>query len=110
MLKLTNTLTRTTDVFAPADGATVRMYACGPTVYDFAHIGNFRTFVFEDVLRRHLKSKWNLKHVMNITDIDDKISRSATEKGVDIRTYTAPYTAAFFEDCARLRIEKPDVV
>jgi cysteinyl-tRNA synthetase len=110
MLKLTNTLTGALEPFSPADGTTVRMYACGPTVYDFAHIGNFRTFVFEDVLRRHLKSKWNLKHVMNITDIDDKIIRSATEKGVDIRTYTAPYTAAFFEDSARLRIEKPDVV
>jgi cysteinyl-tRNA synthetase len=86
------------------------MYACGPTVHDFAHIGNFRTFVFEDVLRRHLKSKWNVKHVMNITDIDDKIIRKATEKGIDIRAYTAPYTASFFEDSARLRIEKPDVV
>ena len=110
MLKLTNTLTGAAEPFSPADGTTVRMYACGPTVYDFAHIGNFRTFVFEDVLRRHLKSKWNVKHVMNITDIDDKIIRNATEKGIDIRTYTAPYTAAFFEDSARLRIEKPDVV
>jgi cysteinyl-tRNA synthetase len=86
------------------------MYACGPTVYDFAHIGNFRTFVFEDVLRRHLKSKWNVKHVMNITDIDDKIIRNAKEKGIDIREYTAPYTAAFFDDSAQLRIEKPDVI
>jgi len=86
------------------------MYACGPTVHNFAHIGNFRTFVFEDILRRHLKSKWNLLHVMNITDIDDKIIRNAAEKGVDIREYTAPFTAAFFEDSALLRIEKPDVI
>jgi len=111
MFKLTNTLTRTTDVFAPADGTTVRMYACGPTVYDFAHIGNFRTYVFEDVLRRHLRSKpWKLVHVMNITDIDDKIIRKSGELGVDIKTITAPLTAAFFEDSARLRVERPDII
>src|SRR6187399_3055025 len=111
MLKLTNTLTRTTDVFAPADGATVRMYACGPTVYDFAHIGNFRTYVFEDVLRRHLRSKpWKLVHVMNITDIDDKIIRKSTELGIDIKTFTAPFTAAFFEDSGTLRIQRPDII
>jgi cysteinyl-tRNA synthetase len=111
MLKLTNTLTRTTDVFAPADGATVRMYACGPTVYDFAHIGNFRAYVFEDVLRRHLRSKpWKLVHVMNITDIDDKIIRKSAELGVDIKTITAPYTKAFFEDSEKLRVQRPDII
>src|SRR5215510_12849473 len=110
MLKLTNTLTGAVEPFTPADGLTVRMYTCGPTVHDFAHIGNFRTYVFEDVLRRHLKSKWKLLHVMNITDIDDKIIRNATQKGVDIREYTAPFTAAFLEDSAQLRIEKPDVI
>jgi cysteinyl-tRNA synthetase len=111
MLKLTNTLTRTTDVFAPADGATVRMYACGPTVHNFAHIGNFRSYVFEDVLRRHLRSKpWKLVHVMNITDIDDKIIRKSMELGVDIKTFTAPFTAAFFEDSETLRVQKPDII
>jgi cysteinyl-tRNA synthetase len=110
MLKLTNTLTGALEPFTPQDGTTVRMYTCGPTVHDFAHIGNFRTFVFEDVLRRHLKSKWKVLHVMNVTDIDDKIIRKSTEKGIDIREYTAPYTAAFFEDSAQLRIEKPDVI
>ncbi|HZI50897.1 MAG TPA: cysteine--tRNA ligase [Terriglobia bacterium] len=110
MLKLTNTLTGALEPFTPADGVTVRMYTCGPTVHDFAHIGNFRTYVFEDVLRRHFKSKWNLSHVMNITDIDDKIMRKAAERKIDIREYTAPFTAAFFEDSARLRIEKPDVI
>ena len=110
MLKLTNTLTGAVEPFEPADSTTVRMYTCGPTVYDFAHIGNFRTYVFEDVLRRHLKSKWKLLHVMNITDIDDKIIRNATEKGIDIREYTAPYTAAFLEDSETLRIERPDVI
>jgi cysteinyl-tRNA synthetase len=110
MLKLTNTLTGTSDAFTPGDGSTVRMYTCGPTVHNFAHIGNFRTYVFEDVLRRHLKSKWNLVHVMNITDIDDKIIKKSQEAGVDIREYTAPFTAAFFEDSAKLRIEKPDII
>jgi cysteinyl-tRNA synthetase len=110
MLKLTNTLTGAPETFTPADGTTVRMYTCGPTVHNFAHIGNFRTYVFEDVLRRHLKSKWKLVHVMNITDIDDKIIKKSAESGVDIRQYTAPYTEAFFEDSQKLRIEKPDVI
>ena len=110
MLKLTNTLTGQPEVFEPLDGQTVRMYACGPTVYNFVHIGNLRTYVFEDILRRHLLSKWKLKHVMNITDIDDKIIHRSIETGQDIKSYTAPYTQAFFEDCARLRIEKPDLI
>jgi cysteinyl-tRNA synthetase len=111
MLRLTNTLTGTTEQFSPADGATVRMYACGPTVYNYAHIGNFRTYVFEDVLRRHLRSKpWKLIHVMNITDIDDKIIKASVESGVNIRAYTEPYVKAFFEDSEKLRIERPDVI
>ncbi|HEX4999808.1 MAG TPA: cysteine--tRNA ligase [Terriglobia bacterium] len=111
MLRFTNTLSGAVEPFAPADGQTVRMYTCGPTVYDYAHIGNLRTYVFEDVLRRRLRSKgWKLVHVMNITDIDDKIIRRAMEQGVDIRAITAPYTEAFFEDCAALRIERPDVI
>src|SRR5215831_10094944 len=110
MLKLTNTLTGKLEVFEPQDGTTVRMYTCGPTVYNFVHIGNLRTYVFEDILRRHLLSKWKLKHVMNITDIDDKIIHRSIETGQDIKSYTAPYTKAFFEDCAKLRIEKPDLI
>jgi cysteinyl-tRNA synthetase len=110
MLKLTNTLTGIQEEFQPQDGSTVRMYACGPTVYNYVHIGNLRTYVFEDILRRHLRSKWRLKHVMNITDIDDKIINRALETGQDIKAYTAPFTEAFFEDCARLRIEKPDEI
>ena len=86
------------------------MYTCGPTVYNFVHIGNLRTYVFEDILRRHVSSKWKLKHVMNITDIDDKIINRSIEAGQDIKSYTAPYTQAFFEDCAKLRIEKPDII
>src|SRR5713226_3040860 len=110
MLKLTNTLTGKPEVFEPADGQTVRMYTCGPTVYNFAHIGNLRTFVWEDILRRHLASKWKINHVMNLTDIDDKIINRSIETGQDIKSYTAPYTLGFFEDCEKLRIEKPEVI
>jgi cysteinyl-tRNA synthetase len=110
MLKLTNTLTGREEVFEPLDGKTVRMYTCGPTVYNFVHIGNLRTFVWEDILRRHLASKWPLEHVMNITDIDDKIINHSIETGQDMNSYTAPYTKAFFEDCGKLRIEKPEII
>jgi cysteinyl-tRNA synthetase len=110
MLRLTNTLTGKQEDFTPQDNETVRMYTCGPTVYDFVHIGNLRTYVFEDILRRHLASKWNVKHVMNITDIDDKIIKRSIETGKDIKAYTAPYTAAFFEDCKTLRIQEPDFI
>src|SRR2546426_6713894 len=110
MLKLTNTLTGSQEVFTPQDNTTVRMYTCGPTVYNFVHIGNLRTYVFEDILRRHLASKWKLKHVMNITDIDDKIINASIESGTDIKSYTAPFTAAFFEDCEKLRIQKPELI
>src|SRR5438034_11009088 len=92
MFKLTNTLTGEQEVFEPQDKETVRMYTCGPTVYNFVHIGNFRTFVFQDILRRQLSSKWKLKHVMNITDIDDKIIARSIETGQDIKSYTADYT------------------
>src|SRR6266550_209119 len=85
MLKLTNTLTGKQEIFEPADGRTVRMYTCGPTVYNFAHIGNLRTFVWEDILRRHLSSKWKMNHVMNLTDIDDKIINRSIEKGYAYR-------------------------
>jgi len=110
MLRLTNTLTGKQEDFTPQDNETVRMYTCGPTVYDFVHIGNLRTYVFEDILRRHLESKWKVKHVMNITDIDDKIIKRSIEADKDIKTYTAPYTEAFFKDCKTLRIQEPDVI
>ena len=110
MLKLTNTLTGKPELFTPQDNETVRMYTCGPTVYDYVHIGNLRTYVFEDILRRHLASKWKVKHVMNITDIDDKIIKRSIETGKSLNEYTAPYTSAFFEDCEKLRSQKPDFV
>src|SRR6185295_5833816 len=109
MLKLTNTLTGKQEIFVPEDQQTVRMYACGPTVYNYVHIGNLRAYVFEDILRRHLLSKgWVLKHVMNITDIDDKIINRSIETGQDLKSYTEPYTRAFFEDSEKLRIQRPD--
>ncbi len=87
------------------------MYACGPTVYDYGHIGNFRTFLQIDVLRRFLKlSGLTLRHVMNITDVDDKIIRNAGAKGVAIGDYTAQYVEAFFEDLDALRVERPEVI
>ncbi len=87
------------------------MYTCGPTVYDYVHIGNFRTFVFQDLLRRYIKYKGlPLLHVMNITDVDDKIIRKAKEAGVSLSEYTDRYSQAFLEDMETLRIEKPELL
>jgi len=87
------------------------MYACGPTVYDYGHIGNFRTFVAVDLLRRFLRqSGYTIRHVMNITDVDDKIIRNATRDGVSVQQYTAKYEKAFLEDSAMIGIEQPTLV
>jgi len=108
-LRLYNTLTQSVEPFAPLSDNTVRMYTCGPTVYDFAHIGNFRTFVFYDLLRRWLRaSGFQLDHVMNITDVDDKIIRNAVAQHKSLDEYTAIYTKAFLDDCATLRLEQPE--
>ena len=108
-LRLFNTLTGQLDELTASDGKAVRMYACGPTVYDYGHIGNFRTFLEIDVLRRFLKlSGMAVRHVMNITDVDDKIIRNAAAAGVSIGEYTAQYEAAFFEDLEALRVERPE--
>jgi cysteinyl-tRNA synthetase len=108
-LRLHNTLTQQAEDFAPARDNTVRMYTCGPTVYDFAHIGNFRTFTFIDLLRKWLRiSGFELDHVMNITDVDDKIIRNASAQGKSLSEYTAIYTQAFLDDCAKLRLEPPE--
>ena len=108
-LRFYNTLTQQVQEFVPADGKTVRMYTCGPTVYNFVHIGNLRTFTFQDLLRRWLRaSGFALNHVMNITDVEDKIIRSATAAGQTIQEYTKPFEEAFLEDCATLRFEKPE--
>jgi cysteinyl-tRNA synthetase len=110
-LRLFNTLSGQLDPLAPSDGKALRMYACGPTVYDYGHIGNFRTFLQIDVLRRFLRlTGVEVRHVMNITDVDDKIIRNAAESGEPIAEYTAPYVEAFFEDLDALRVERPEVI
>lgn len=93
----------------PSDGKKVRMYACGPTVYNFAHIGNLRTYVFEDLLKRTLEFfHMPVELVMNITDVDDKTIREARAKGVSLKEFTAPFTKAFFEDLSSLKIKKAE--
>ena len=110
-LRLFNTLTGQIDALAPADGKNLRMYACGPTVYDYGHIGNFRTFLAVDILRRFLQlTGVQLRHVMNITDVDDKIIRNAAAQGVSIGDYSAPFEAAFLEDLDWLRVERPELI
>jgi cysteinyl-tRNA synthetase len=110
-LRLFNTLTGQLDPLQPADGKALRMYACGPTVYDYGHIGNFRTFLQIDVLRRFLRlSGTPVRHVMNITDVDDKIIRNSIEAGIPIGEYTAGYVKAFFEDMEALRIQRPEQI
>ena len=110
-LRLFNTLTGEVDLLAPADGLALRMYACGPTVYDYGHIGNFRTFLQVDVLRRFLKLTGTaVRHVMNITDVDDRILHNAAEAGISIGEYSGRYEQAFFEDMDALRVERPEVM
>jgi cysteinyl-tRNA synthetase len=107
--RLFNTLTRSIEPFAPADGATVNIYSCGPTVYNPAHLGNFRTFLFVDLLRRALKLRgWTPKQVMNLTDVDDKIIRRAAEQKKTIREVTEPVTEIFHADREYLRIERAE--
>jgi cysteinyl-tRNA synthetase len=110
-MRLYNTLSGQVETLAPSDGKALRMYACGPTVYDYGHIGNFRTFLQVDVLRRAMRLLGTeVRHVMNITDVDDKIIRNATAAGMDIDAYTLKYQEAFFEDLDALRVEHPEVV
>ena len=108
-LRLTNTMTKKLEEFMPLEGNHVRMYTCGPTVYNFAHIGNFRTYMFEDLLRRFLKYKgYTVTQVMNITDIDDKTIKGSQEKGISLSDFTAPIKKAFFDDLDALRIERAE--
>ena len=108
-IQLHNTLSGKIEKFVPQTDGEVRMYTCGPTVYDYAHIGNYRTFVFQDILRRFLILRgFKLNHVMNLTDVDDRIIANAAKAGVSIRDYTAKFVQAFFDDCATLSIESPE--
>ena len=110
-LRLFNTLSGRIEEFVPLEDRSVRMYACGPTVYDYGHIGNFRTFVAVDVLHRFLRQDgYQLRHVMNITDVDDKIIRNSAKAGVSVRDYTRKYEQAFLEDIETLSIERPELV
>jgi cysteinyl-tRNA synthetase len=109
-LKLFNTLTRSVQEFVPLNAKKVGMYCCGPTVYDFAHIGNWRTFVFADVVRRALEfSGYDVKHVMNITDVEDKIIKRVREQKTTLREFTGKYEAAFLDDLKTLGCREPHV-
>jgi cysteinyl-tRNA synthetase len=106
-LVLYNTETRTKEPLEPFDGRTVRMYTCGPTIYNFAHIGNFRTYVFEDLLRRTVRFfGMQVEQAMNLTDVDDKTIGGALHAGVSLHAFTEPFRIAFFEDLRTLQIQK----
>jgi cysteinyl-tRNA synthetase len=108
-IRFHNTLGGKIEAFTPLKSDEVRMYTCGPTVYDYAHIGNFRTFVFQDILRRFLKLRgFKMNHVMNLTDVDDRIIANSAAAGVSIREYTEKFAQAFFDDCQALSIEAPE--
>jgi cysteinyl-tRNA synthetase len=111
MLRLHNTLSNAEEEFHPLEDGVVRLYTCGPTVYDYAHIGNFRTFVFQDLLRRYLQYRnYRVIHVMNITDVDDKTIQNAHKQGMTLKDYTTKYTEAFLEDSKTLRIALPEIM
>src|SRR3954447_17428753 len=112
-LKLFNTLSRSLEDFVPLDpaGEKVGMYCCGPTVYDFGHIGNFRTFVFSDVVRRYFEFKgYEVRHVMNITDVEDKIIERVRRSNTSLRDYVSQYEKAFLEDLQTLGCRHPHVL
>ncbi len=104
-----NTMTRSLEPFEPIDPPKVRMYTCGPTVYNCAHIGNLRAYIFEDLLRRHLRFRgYDVNHIMNLTDVDDKTIRGCNEKGISLDDFTRPFKDAFFEDLKTLNIVPAD--
>jgi cysteinyl-tRNA synthetase len=110
-LRLYNTMSSRIEDFQTIRDHEVRMYACGPTVYGYGHIGNFRTFLAVDMLQRFLRqSGYSVRYVMNITDVDDKIIRNAAQAGVTVQQYTAKYEKAFLEDSAMIGIQQPTLV
>lgn len=111
MIKLFNTLTRKKDSFKPINAKKVNMYVCGPTVYDYVHIGNLRAYVFSDIVRRYLKySGFNVKEVMNITDIDDKTIKKSQEEKISLKEFTRNYEKAFIENLNEINVEIPEVM
>jgi cysteinyl-tRNA synthetase len=108
-IRFFNTLTRRKETFTPIEPGKVRMYTCGPTVYDYAHIGNFRAFLFEDLLKRWLEYRgYTVTHVMNLTDVDDKTIKGSQKQQISLKQFTAHYTKAFFEDITALNIKPAD--
>src|SRR3989344_5187035 len=106
-IKLYNFLTRKKEVFKPLKKGRVGLYTFGPTAYNYAHTGNLRTYIFEDVLRRALEcAGYKVKHVMNITDVDDKIIRNAKDSGKTIFDFTRPYEKSFYNDLKKLNVEQ----
>ena len=109
LIRFHNTYTRTKEEFHPLVEGEVRMYTCGPTVYDYAHIGNFRAYAWEDLLRRYLKVRgFRVIQVMNITDVDDKTIRGARAAGMSLDEFTERYIQAFFEDLDTLGMERAE--
>jgi cysteinyl-tRNA synthetase len=109
-LKIFNTLSRSLEEFVPLDpaGRKVGMYCCGPTVYDYAHVGNWRTFVFGDLVRRYLSFRgYEVTHVMNVTDVEDKIIKGVRESGGSLREFTGKFESAFLEDLKTLNCRPP---
>ncbi len=110
-MKIFNTLNKNKQEFVPLKKGKVSMYTCGPTVYDHAHVGNFRSYIFADLLKKYMKYKgYDVKHVMNITDIDDKTIRGAKEKGQTLKEFTEYYTKEFFSDFDALKIQRPEEI
>src|SRR3989475_6542746 len=104
-VSLFNTLTRRVEPLQPLAPPRVTLYTCGPTVWNYAHIGNFRSFLFEDLLRRHLEyAGYDVFQIMNLTDVDDRTIKAAAAAGKSLAAHTEPFTQAFFEDCLYLRI------
>src|SRR5438046_10610761 len=107
MIRFFNTYSRALEEFAPRDPPNVSIYTCGPTVYSRAHIGNFRAYIFEDLLQRHLESRgFNVHRVMNITDVDDKTIRGALEAKLPLTKFTQQFKEVFFEDADKTRIKR----
>ncbi len=109
-MQIYNTISRKKEDFVPLNPPNVNMYVCGPTVYDYFHLGNARSFLMADVIRKYLEYKgYKVKFAMNLTDVDDKIIKKANEQNTDTKEITEKYTQAFFDDIKKLRIKKADI-